>query len=567
MLVILFKNLLVDFSVFFFLLYMLFKINILRKAVINYSGSTEEKIALVGLSIFFALANMLASNLGFKVSGATVNMRTGITVCAVMLCGPIGGIFTGLVGGVYRYTLGGWTGLPCALATIFAPVIPIIILARYKHQHNVRLPINTKTAALMSLVGIFWECIHLLVLCTFIGKKPPAEAFPIMFYSFFSPMVIANAVVIFASLYATEDLGRQVKITSIVENEKILRDKQAHNTKVISGVNATLDSLAKLGVELKTHMVNAAQATEAVSSEVKSFEDKINAHSETVNSTSDNVDIVQSLVQNLGNEISGQVSSVENSSAVVSEIVKSIDTTSSYFSENNETLEALYSEVMRGKKEITSVSNVVRQISDEAQKLFETGGVIQSIATQTNLLAMNASIEAAHAGEAGKGFSVVAGEIRKLAEESSVHGKQIVEVIKNTNAIVGNLQSSAKLAETVFTNIFDLTEKISSHEKIMLENVHEQKDASFKVSEAMETINSVTDDVNAKSQKVISGNSQIKTEIFKLHEIAEQLAHSISELRNNAQSIYNAATKSVSISVKNAAYIDTVSCEIKKLQI
>ena len=101
----------------------------------------------------------------------------------------------------------------------------------------------------------------------------------------------------------------------------------------------------------------------------------------------------------------------------------------------------------------------------------------------------------------------------------------------------------------------------------MLENVHEQKDASFKVSEAMETINSVTDDVNAKSKKVISGNSQIKAEIFKLHEIAEQLAHSISELRNNAQSIYNAATKSVSISVKNAAYIDTVSCEIKKLQI
>ena len=198
---------------------------------------------------------------------------------------------------------------------------------------------------------------------------------------------------------------------------------------------------------------------------------------------------------------------------------------------------------------------------------MEASSVIQHIASQTNLLAMNAAIEAAHAGEAGKGFAVVADEIRKLAEESSVQGKAITTTLKNLSGEIEMLSTSSQTVEEKFNTIFSLAEQVKEMSNQLTEAMREQENGSKEVLVAIKNINMVTTDVRASSEEMLKGGEGVVTHMKKLDNLTNIITDSMNEMAAGAIQINNAVQEVNQITQKNKLSIKNLAAEVSKFKV
>lgn len=220
-----------------------------------------------------------------------------------------------------------------------------------------------------------------------------------------------------------------------------------------------------------------------------------------------------------------------------------------------------------GKATLVTSNTVTQKIAEESGSLLEASSVIQHIASQTNLLAMNAAIEAAHAGEAGKGFAVVADEIRKLAEESSVQGKTITATLKTLSSEIETLASSSKTVEGKFNAIFTLAEQVKEMSARLTEAMKEQGNGSKEVLTAIKNINMVTTEVQAGSEEMLKGSESVAQEMRKLDDLTRIITDSMNEMASGAIQINNAVQEVHEITQKNKQSIQNLAIEVSKFKV
>ena len=331
------------------------------------------------------------------------------------------------------------------------------------------------------------------------------------------------------------------------------------------GVNTTI--MEDIGNELSTNMTETASAVHQISANIDGVKQQALTQAASVTETAATVEEIIRTIKQLNTSIENQADSVAQSSSAVEQMTANITSITLTLDKTNDTIKTLAAATADGKETITGSTAVTQKIAEESGGLLEASNVIQHIASQTNLLAMNAAIEAAHAGEAGKGFAVVADEIRKLAEESSVQGKNITATLKSLSGEIETLSASSKTAGEKFTAIFSLSEQVKDMSSRLMEAMREQENGSREVLGAIKTINTVTTEVKAGSGEMLRGGEGVAEEMRKLDDLTRIIVDSMNEMASGAVQISNAVQDVNEITQKNKASIDNLAKEVKKFKV
>jgi methyl-accepting chemotaxis protein len=352
---------------------------------------------------------------------------------------------------------------------------------------------------------------------------------------------------------AEKDLTKRISIASVDELGSIagfVNDFFRGLLEVVTGIKRIQRDFVEVGRELERSAQTSASAVTQMADHVNQVQEKTVAQLESVVQCSGKVDEASLVIKSMEEVINKQADSVATASSSIEEMVGNIASVSNSINIMAGRFAELTTLSEEGRNAQTTSVEKINLISERSSALLEANKVISTIAAQTNLLAMNAAIEAAHAGDAGKGFAVVADEIRKLAENSAAQSKNISVEINQVQEAIGEVVSTSRISGTVFAKV---SEHIGETDALVREVKHamnEQNEGSTQILTTLQVINDVTAKVRGGSKEMSAGNGVILGEMNGISASSQEVRQSIGqiaaafeEIEKTAQGVSTAAEK------------------------
>ena len=383
---------------------------------------------------------------------------------------------------------------------------------------------------------------------------------------------IDNIIKVLNSVFNNEttDLTQKIEFRSKDEIGEISKYFNLFFDKIkilVTQVKKQSDFIQNIVNNLSANSAATSFAITEIEFSIQSVRNQTIDQSASVAETSATMKQITSGIEKLNHLIENQSANVTESSAAIEEMMANISNVTNTLYKNSDNIKKLIDSSDSGRVDINKIADDIQQVARESDGLLEISVLIQNIAGQTDLLAMNAAIEAAHAGESGKGFAVVADEVRKLAESTSDQAKTVASVLNKIKTSIESITKSVANIIDKFNSIENGIKIVSDQEGVIRYAMQEQTAGSKQVLEAISQLNDITQSVMSSSSEMLIGGQQVIKEIVHLNKIAEETTTNMNTITNGAKDVSVAVHKVNELTESNKSSVNELIKEVNRFKV
>ncbi len=363
------------------------------------------------------------------------------------------------------------------------------------------------------------------------------------------------------SLFSSGDLGTRIELKGndeITELGSLMETMRVNLSSSMMKIQSTSALALQSKEELERSVSQSEKETLLLSKQISGITSSASDLYTSAQNSNSAVEEISKSIATVSGMIESQSSMVEQSAASITQMAASISSLSAIMEKNKSGSENLVKTASLGENQITNTAQSIELIQKSADTIRNMAEMIEGISEQTNILAMNAAIEAAHAGETGKGFSVVADEIRSLAEASSANSKSISSSLKEILENIAKANEEGKKTADSFLEIQRGIGIVSSSFDEIVNGLLELKEGGNQIMEAMNELSSYTADVNTNSSSIKKQTDFVRDSVTLVNTISNTFINSSREAAQEVERI----NRVLSVVSEHASTIEFISTQL-----